>query len=303
MQRGRGKQRAMDPHEAVQHMLTVGKRHSIDVRELPVLIQKLIVLSVKFVSKRALWTARFGDDYVHWELVEGLVNKNICGGCAEWIGVLSFCKWDDMGKHESGIQTAHQPLQVLRHHMRECNLDTGGVDAWTLACKLFLLMLVQGLPSLHALEVLTCGVFKRNMHAGCMELLAKQAEHLFTPAQYECTLQFVLDKCTVDSRGLEQTLALSQASMEDRKLSLKLSRMTVVVGRPRLRDRVSSVLKTEERKAQVFLGLGERESGGYVTVCFWLIQFPHVGWGRWTPCWTRGRATQGSRTSTSSPRR
>ena len=60
-----------------------------------------------------------------------------------------------------------------------------------------------------------------------------------------------MDKCTVDSRGLEQTLALSQASMEDHKLSLKLSRMTVVVGRPRLRDRVSSVLKTEERKAQV----------------------------------------------------
>jgi hypothetical protein len=245
--------RRMDTHESVQHILTVGRRYSIDVREMGVLIQKLIVLSVKFVSKKGLWTARFGEDYVHWDLVEGLVNKNICGGCAEWIGMLSFCKWDELGKHESSIQSSHQPLQVLRHHMRECCLDTGGGDAWTQVCKVFLLMLVQGLPSLHVLEVLTCGLFKRNTHAGCMELLAKQSEHLFTPAQYEATLQFVLDKCVVDTRGLEQTLALSQASMEERKLCLKMSRMTVVVGRPRLRDRVSSVLKTEERKAQVCL--------------------------------------------------
>lgn len=84
-----------------------------------------------------------------------------------------------------------------------------------------------------------------------------QAGHLFTPGQYESTLQFILDKCVMDTRALEQTLALSRASMEDRKLSLKMSRMTVVVGRPRLRDRVSSVLRTEERKAQVFYFLLE----------------------------------------------
>lgn len=175
----------MDPHEAVHHMLTVGKRYSIDVREMGLLIPKLIVLSVKYVSKKGLWAARFGDNhYVHWELVDGLVNKNICGGCAEWIGVLSFCKWDDLGKHESAIQSGHQPLQVLRHHMRECGLDTGGGDAWTLASKVFLLMLVQGLPSQHVLEMLTCGIFKRNTHSGVMELLAKQVRciFMFSPA-------------------------------------------------------------------------------------------------------------------------
>ncbi len=169
----------MDPHEAVHHILTIGKRYSIDVRDMGALIQKLVVLSVKFVSKKTLWSARFGDAYVHWELVEGQVNKNICGGCAEWIGLLSFCKWDELGKHESVIQTAHQPLQVLRHHMREGCLDTGGADAWTLACKLFLLMLVQGGPSLHVLEVLTCGIFKRDTHSGCIELLAKQVSAVF----------------------------------------------------------------------------------------------------------------------------
>jgi hypothetical protein len=180
----------MDPYESVHHMLTVGKQYSIDVRDMSVLIQKLLVLSVKYVSKKTLWTARFGEDYVHWELVEGLTNRNICGGCTEWIGVLSFCKWEELGKHEAIIQSSYQILYVLRQHMRDCCLDTGGADAWTLACKVFLLMLVQGLPSLHVLEMLTCGIFKKNTHSGCMELLAKQVSHLVCGGTLQLCLIF-----------------------------------------------------------------------------------------------------------------
>jgi len=61
----------------------------------------------------------------------------------------------------------------------------------------------------------------------------------------------VLDKCKVDVAAMEQTRQLLQATAEDRKLSLQMSRMTVVQGRPRLRDRVTEELKTEERKAQM----------------------------------------------------
>jgi hypothetical protein len=59
--------------------------------------------------------------------------------------------------------------------------------------------------------------------------------------------------------------------MDDRKLSLKLSRMTVIQGRPRLRDRVTSVLKTEERKAQVDTQLKTWES---YTGYSYTMQFP-----------------------------
>lgn len=79
-----------------------------------------------------------------------------------------------------------------------------------------------------------------------------QAEHLFTPKEYETTLLFVLDHCAVDTATLDQINTLSQASLEDRRLNLKMSRMTVIQGRPRLRDRVTSELKTEERRAQVW---------------------------------------------------
>ena len=98
-----------------------------------------------------------------------------------------------------------------------------------------------------------------------------QAEHLYTPQQYEATLQFVLEKCEVDVAALTQIHALIQANLEDKRLSLKLSRMTVIQGRPRLRDLVSSELKTEERKAQVDTLLETWES--YTGFCY-KHQFP-----------------------------
>ncbi len=252
----------MERHEIVQAMLSTGKRYSMGVQDLRALLLKLVILSVKYVSRKALWSARFGDDHVDWDLMDTVAGgkRNVFGGCAEWLGLLGFCSWDGLGKREGDIQTGHPPLFGLRRHMRECSLDTGDAGAWTLVCKVFLIMLVQGLSCMHALEVLTCGMFKRDTHAGCMELLAKQAEHLFTPAQYEAALQFVLDHCEVDGAGLEQTLALCQASLEDRRLSLKMSRMTVMEGRPRLRDRVAKSLRTEENKAQVDSKLNTWES-------------------------------------------
>lgn len=166
----------MDAHDTLHTMLAAGKKYSFDVSELRTVPLRLVVLSVKFVSREALWKARFGGDgFVHWELVNMLGSKNVLGGVAEWLGLLSFCQWDELHRCEGEIASAHPMLAVLRRGMRECSLDTGGTDAWTLVCKVFLLMLVQGLPSLHALEVLTCAQFKKDTHKGCIELLAKQA--------------------------------------------------------------------------------------------------------------------------------
>lgn len=167
----------MDPHDTLKNMLSAGERHSIDVKTLSLLPLKLIVLSLKYVCKNTLWEHRFGEDFVDWKLVDGLTHKNILGGCAEWLGLLSFCKWDTLCNHEAAIQRQHPPLHSLRCHLKECHLDTGGGDAWTLACQTFLLLLVQGLPGLHVVELLTCGVFKRNTREGCMQLLVKQVGH------------------------------------------------------------------------------------------------------------------------------
>lgn len=167
----------MDSVDAVRCMLTAGKQYSISTTDMSALVLKLITLSVKYVSKKRVWNERFGEEaYVDWSLVDSMTTRNVLGGCSEWMALLTFCKWEDMMKQsEAGIQTSYPPLFVLRKHLRESNLDTGDGDAWTVACKVFLLMLVQGMPSQHSLEVLTCSVFRRDTRAGCTSLLARQA--------------------------------------------------------------------------------------------------------------------------------
>ncbi len=262
----------MEAHDSLQLQLSVGRKFSIDVKALDLLPLKVIALSVKFVSREKLWAQCFGDAYVHWELVRTVpFSKNVLGGCAEWLGLLAFCHWDDLGKVEHEIVSGYPPLAVLRRNLRESNIDTGDKDAWTMACRVLVLTLVQGLSCLPALEMLTCAYFKRNTRGGCMEFMAKQAESLFTPEQYEATLGLVLERCKPDKARLEQTLALATAAMEAKKIGLAQSRMQVMKGRPRLRDRVASVLKTDERKAQVDVLLETWES--YSGFCY-KHQFP-----------------------------
>lgn len=98
-----------------------------------------------------------------------------------------------------------------------------------------------------------------------------QAESLFTPEQYEATLGLVLERCRTDCARLEQTLALATVATAEKKHGLAQSRMKVMEGRPRLRDRVTSVLKTDERKAQVDVLLDTWES--YSGFCY-KHQFP-----------------------------
>lgn len=250
-------------------MLATGQTLSVGVTDLRALLLKLIVLSVKYVSKRDLWGTRFGEDYVDWNLVDGVqASKSLLGGTAEWLGLLELCRWEELSRQEGAV---HPLVRAVRKHMKECGLDTGDATGWTLACKIFLIMLLQGVPSLHTLEVLTCAVFKMNTQAGCTMLLAKQAENLHAPALYEQALHFVLDRCEVDTAALEQTHQLMLASLDDRKISLKMSRLTVVQGRPRLRDRVTSEFKSEERKAQMDAKLETWDS--YTGYC-WKHQFP-----------------------------
>jgi hypothetical protein len=50
-------------------MLSVGRHYSMDVRNLRDLAIKVVILSLKYVDRRALWAAVFEDAFVDWPLV------------------------------------------------------------------------------------------------------------------------------------------------------------------------------------------------------------------------------------------
>lgn len=263
----------MDARAFVESVLVVSQRYNIDATDLGTVLRKLVVASVKYVSQRSVWSECFGEDYVDWDLLSATVGstRGLLPGIPEWLALLAYMSWDDMCKQESTMAVNYPVLHTLRAHLKACSLDTGGEQAWTLVCKVCVLHLIRGLPTLNALEMLTCAVFKTNTHDPCIQLLARQAENLYTPEQYQDTLVYLLKAASVNTKDLHQVRSQCLALQEERRLNLKLSRITVFKGRPRLRDRLTKVYQTEERKTQVDVMLSTWES--FTGFCY-RHQFP-----------------------------
>lgn len=255
----------MDARALVEHLVSVGSRYAMGVEDLRGLVLKLCLLGMKYVDRKAVWANCFGEDFVHWDLVEQHA-ANILGDAQVWLSLLSHCSWSDLVKREGEISASVHPLQITRRNLRECNLDPGGEDGWTMACKAMLLCTVRGLPSLHLLELLTCQHFKRNTKTSCMELLSKNADAPFTPSELGDALGFVLRQAKVDDKTLGQNLSIVRAKNEERKLCMQMKSMVAVQGRPRLRDRLNRLLKTDEHKTQVDITLSTWES--YTGFCY-----------------------------------
>jgi len=252
----------MDLCTLVSTIMSVGEHFNTSTSDLRRLVAKLCVLSLRYVNRKELWDELFGtDEFVDWALIEKFPsNSNVLGDLNCWLSLLSLCSWSGLQQHEGEIVSNCVSLATIRKNMREAGVDAGGTDGWTLACQALLLTLVRGLPGLHTLEMLTCQHFKRNTHLACMDLLAKQADSSFSPEEQLTTLAFVLGHMQVNTNSLQQNLAIVKARKEERQLCLKMKSIVSIQGRPRLRDRVSSTLNTQDSKMQADIALNTWES-------------------------------------------
>lgn len=256
----------MDACTLVATLLAVAERFALPTEDVKALTGQILVLSLRYVPRRELWGLLFGEVFVDWGLVER-EPSNVLGDASVWLALLPFCTWD-LVKLEGEVSLGHPPLSLLRRCMRESGLDAG---TWTLTCRVHVLSLIKGLPSLHVLELLTCGEFKRNTKAACMDLLSRLADVSFTPDEQVKTLHFLLQHMQVDVNTLNQNRLLYNARREEKTLCLKLKSVVAIQGRPRLRDRLSATLKTDDHKTQVDITLNTWES--YTGFCY-LHAFP-----------------------------
>ena len=252
----------MDLCTLASTLVNAAENFNTSSTDLKRLVAKLCVLSLRYVDRHELWDTLFGpSEHVDWALIDKCpANSNILGDLNCWLSLMSLCSWGGLQQHEGEISTGHQSLSGLRRNMKETGIDAGGSEGWTLACQVLIMSLVRGLPGLHTLEMLTCQHFKRNTHSACMELLAKQSDTSFTPEQQGDTMVFVLGHMQVNTNALQQNLAIVRARSEERKLCLKMKSVVAIQGRPRLRDRLSSTLNTQDSKMQADIALNTWES-------------------------------------------
>ena len=252
----------MSYRDLMLRMQQFSNQYNISQKDITALPVKALTLSLKYIDKRALFTALFPEEYADWDLAERTLGttNNALGDAETWLCLLSLLDWPHITeKHKADIELHHKPLAIIKNTLKAHNLDSPG---WGTACRVLILQMIQGLQSMHAIELLTSRALCRNTHESTMKLLAALYDTKHLPEDYLATLEHILSpKCmTTNEQALAQTLTTIQSQHEELKMNLRLRNMQIVALRPRLRDRLKSSLLAERHKEQVDSKMGTWDS-------------------------------------------
>ena len=248
----------------VQKLLDTAWHVSISTADIQQLISKLIILSLKYINKQAVWDAVFEScdaNYVDWTLVRP--DFNALSDLYYWIPILEECHW-------VGLESIQRPLQHMRVSLRRAGLDTDNND---LACRLLILHLLHGVPVLYGFEMLLCRTHKRDTHQAAAVLLANVSEVLHTPQDYEaCLKQVVSPKYfRVNVEKFQKHIDfLKSHEAQIVSFSKVQSDYLLATTRPRLRD---LLIQNNTEKVTLDTKMGTWES--YTAFCQ-LHQFPNI---------------------------
>jgi hypothetical protein len=256
------KLKTMNHRDLVLRLMQFSDQYNINQKDIPALPIKALTLSLKYIDKKALFSTLFPDEFADWDLAERTLGtaNNALGDAETWLSLLSLLDWPNLtDKHKADIETNHKPLAVIKNTLKAHNLDAPG---WATSCRVLILQLIQGLQSMHAIELLTSRMLSRNTHESTMKLLASLYDTKYLPEDYLRTLGHILaPKCmTVNEQVLSQTLTTIQSQREEHKMNLKLRNMQMVALRPRLRDKLKTSLLAEHHKEQVDSKMGTWDS-------------------------------------------
>ena len=147
----------------------------MDQKDLPALLVKCTVLSLKYANCWPLFEALFPGHYADWAMVDRVLSANNTLGDAEaWLCLIGLVEWPGQGliyKDSVDIKTNHASLAKIKAALKTHNLHFPGRIT---ACSVLRLQLINGLQSMHAIGLLTVtsSMLARNTRESTMELLA-----------------------------------------------------------------------------------------------------------------------------------
>ena len=248
----------MNQKDLLLRLLKIAEQFNMDQKDLPSLLVKTTLLSLKFIPRRHVFEALFPDQYADWELIERCPpNTNPLGDTEPWLELLALLEWPSM--QDKDTEHSHPPLAQIKAALRANNLDLPG---WTTACRVLILQLIQGLQSMHATEQLTTRSLSRNTRENTVHFLASLCDTKHTPETYAHTLTHILSPqhLHINTQLLAYTMSIINAQREERRLNLRLKSLQMASLRPRLRDKLKTSLLTEHNREQVDSKLGTWDS-------------------------------------------
>lgn len=202
----------------VAELVVNSARHlSLSVQDHRELLVKVVLLSLKYIDKRSVFERVFPNHFVDWALIRQ--DTNLMGGIQVWMPLLDMFTWPDFAPPAKDSPILHNMCKLLA----ECKLNTSDN---TLACKLLITHLLNGIPSLHAFEMITCTAFKRDTHNSCTQLLSKLSDTPYTPEEYGGFFALILGPCLkVDLDRISIQLRNTSLSKDSHTEAIKIRNM------------------------------------------------------------------------------
>jgi hypothetical protein len=248
----------MNIRDLMLRLLKIAEQYNMDHKDLPSLLVKVTVISLKHIDRKNLFEQLFPGHFADWDLVNCNLGATNCLGDSEaWLCLLSLFNWPTLqaplSKESRDIEQKHPTLTQIKGNLRANNLDNIDRPGWTTACCVLILQLIHGLPSLHAIEQLTSQSLQKNTHENTVRFLAGMCDVKHPPSEYLTTLLRILspDLLQINEDILTQTMNLITAQKEEQKILLKLKKLQLSTLRPRLRDKLKCSLLTETRQERV----------------------------------------------------
>ena len=129
-------------------MLQTKDQYNMDQKDLPALLVKCTVLSLKYVDRRPLFETLFPGHFADWALVDRVLSANNAPGDAEaWLCLVGLIEWQGL-INKDRVDTNHAPLAQIKAALKAHKLDSPGWEEHRLNLSLCSLQMVALLPRL-----------------------------------------------------------------------------------------------------------------------------------------------------------
>jgi len=112
----------MNLRELVLRLTKIAEQYNLDKQDLSSLLIKTIVLSLKYVDRRALYTELFPSHYADWNLIETtLRSTNALGYTEPWLTLLNQVEWPSLS--DKDVDHTNPILSQIKLALKSNNID------------------------------------------------------------------------------------------------------------------------------------------------------------------------------------
>jgi hypothetical protein len=156
----------------VSSIINICERTTINIEKEGIsnMVKAIIIISMRYVNKEALFKAVLPNMFIDWEYVRnqtlmGANKKNFLCDSGAWLHLVQFMDFGSLSIAGPILQTKYPPLYCL--HTAIQSSDARGKMDFSDACKLLILNNIEGLTSKMMIEHLTSSRMNTNTHSVC----------------------------------------------------------------------------------------------------------------------------------------